>query len=372
MENGLTKSENTLINNSVHQERGDYLLPQIVDYIKKKNWIDPRPKYQRRLVWSRAQKSQFIESLLLNLPVPPLFLYEESYGRWEIMDGQQRSSAIAEFYEDEFELTGLRQWPSLKGKKYSEFPDIVRRSLDRRRVQVVTVLAETKSSAQFDVRKQVFERLNTGGVPLRPQEIRNCIYAGAFCDLLDELASNRFFTTLWRIPKHAPPKDLKSFPPELLENKLFARMGDCELVLRFFALNRSKFFTGAVKTALDKCMHAYSEGAGDALEELRSEFVITIQFVFEVFGEDSIDLVVKGGKGKPSRQIFDALMAASRDLAEDRRLYLGKKKTIRKKLRELIDSEAGRETLVSRHDNRNAFRERKSMVSRILKDALED
>src|SRR5713226_1145692 len=79
------------------QERNDFFLPQILDYVKKNQWLNLHPEYQRRLVWDVKKKSLFIESLLLNIPIPPIFLYESELNRYEVMDGQQRLNAIIEF-----------------------------------------------------------------------------------------------------------------------------------------------------------------------------------------------------------------------------------------------------------------------------------
>ena len=97
--------------NRVTQERSDFLLPQIVDFVRQKKWLNLRPEYQRRLVWDATKKSLFIESLLMNIPVPPLFVYEADLARYEVMDGQQRITAIQEFYSNNLALAGLEQWP---------------------------------------------------------------------------------------------------------------------------------------------------------------------------------------------------------------------------------------------------------------------
>ena len=97
------------------QERNDFLLPQIIDFVSKDKWLNIRPEYQRRLVWSDTRKSLFIESLLLNVPIPPVFLYEWDLGRYEVMDGQQRLNAIVSFYDNGFALTGLDKWRDLNG-----------------------------------------------------------------------------------------------------------------------------------------------------------------------------------------------------------------------------------------------------------------
>src|SRR5690242_16616779 len=91
------------------QERNDFLLPQVIDLIKTKKWINLRPEYQRRLVWDDKKRSLFVESLLLNIPIPPIFLYENDLSRYEVMDGQQRLNAIFDFYENRYELKGLEK-----------------------------------------------------------------------------------------------------------------------------------------------------------------------------------------------------------------------------------------------------------------------
>src|SRR5712671_3233505 len=90
--------------NRVTQERNDFMLPQIRDFVTEKKWLNLRPEYQRRLVWDAKKKSRFIESLLMNIPVPPIFLYETELNRYEVMDEQQRLNTILEFYENNLAL----------------------------------------------------------------------------------------------------------------------------------------------------------------------------------------------------------------------------------------------------------------------------
>lgn len=349
---------------SIHQEPGDYLLPQLVDYVKKNRWIDTRPRYQRRLVWDTKQKSLFMESLLLNLPVPPLFLFEHKYAKWEIMDGQQRTSAVSEFYNDDFALKGLSRWKSLNGLKYSECPDEIQRRFDRRRLHVVIVLAET--DATFDVRKEVFERLNTGGRPLRPQEVRNCLYAGAFCDLLDELSSLPAFTTLWGIPEHKPPRLLKSFSQKLLDNKMFARMQDCELVLRFFALNSSDYFKSSVKGALDSCMEDYSRLSEDRLTQLQELFTDTIGLAYELFGAEAFHMPNSQGRRSPAKQLYDAIMSAMSTELPNRTKLVRRKKSLQKKLGKYVQNESAKELFLTQHDNKRSFNQRVRVVRDLI------
>lgn len=222
------------------QERSDFLLPQILDFVKQKKWINLRPEYQRRLVWDNPKRSLFIESLLLNIPVPAVFLYEWDLSRYEVMDGQQRINSIADFYQNGFALSGLEKWEELNGLRYGELPETLQRGLDRRRLSATVLLVEGATSdakKQNDVRKLVFERLNTGGLHLRPQELRNCLYAGRFNELLIELSHEPLFTKIWQIPAYDRNVDKHgNISAALRDNSLYRRMQDCEIVLRFFSL----------------------------------------------------------------------------------------------------------------------------------------
>ena len=138
------------------------------------------PEYQRRHRWDNQRKSRLIESFLMNIPVPPVFLYERDLARFEVMDGRQRLTALAQYYNDEFHLEGLQYWPELNGRKYSQLPSKVRDGIDRRYISSIILLKETaadEKKATF-LKKIVFERLNSGGVKLSPQETRNAVYSG--------------------------------------------------------------------------------------------------------------------------------------------------------------------------------------------------
>jgi len=351
--------------NRIHQERGDFLLPQIVDYISQKKWIDPRPDYQRRLVWNNKEKSLFLESLLMNLPVPPLVIYEHEYGQWEIMDGQQRSTALVDFYSNSFRLVGLDRWDELNGKTYADCPPIVRKGFDRRRLQVTTILAESVSEDDFDTRKEVFERLNTGGKPLNPQEIRNCLYSGKLCDLLEELSSDSVFTQMWRIPDHLPPKKMGKMSAELLDNKLFSRMHDCEIVLRFFAFESSKFLSGAVKKALDGWMRAHHKIDELDLECLRNRYHDRLRFAHEIFGPDAFI-----AKGTPAKKIYDALMASLARFEDRRSLLNNKKIALRKNLATLLKNDETYKILIDQHDSKDGFHARVKLICDMIKSTV--
>jgi len=186
------------------QERNDFLLPHVIEMVANKEWLDIQPEYQRRRVWDFKKKSLLIESILMNVPIPPIFLLEYDFSRYEVMDGQQRLDAITSFYNDEFELSGLTYWSELNGLKLSKLPKLVLRLLNRRRISATMIVTENfQDGIEINkLRSLVFERLNTGGVKLSPQEIRNCLFFGKFNNLIIDLASSENFTKSWDIPSH--------------------------------------------------------------------------------------------------------------------------------------------------------------------------
>jgi hypothetical protein len=165
------------------------------------------PEYQRRHRWSIERKSRLIESFLMNVPVPPVFLYERDLARFEVMDGRQRLTALNDFYYDKFELKGLTYWPELDGRTYSTLPSKVRDGIDRRYISSIILLKETASDDEqaAKLKKMVFERLNSGGVKLSSQESRNAVYDGPLNQLCLKLSENSRFKEMWGIPVEIAP-----------------------------------------------------------------------------------------------------------------------------------------------------------------------
>jgi hypothetical protein len=202
-------------------QTNNFLLPQLRDLVFKRDILNIRPEYQRRLRWATPQKSRLIESLLLNIPVPPIFLYETDGARYEVMDGQQRLNAIKEYLEGDFALSGLQALSPLNGLRYSKAPPRIRRALDRATLSAVVLLLESDSEREpdnkftiTDIRRFIFDRLNTGGTKLNAQEIRNAIYPGHFNQAIVDLTRDPTFTAIFGIPPYteANPNDYYENP----------------------------------------------------------------------------------------------------------------------------------------------------------------
>lgn len=240
--------------------------------------IDLSPEFQRDFVWDRKRASFFIDSLIIGLPIPSIFLgkrkEEESFF---VIDGQQRLKTIISFFKEEynsgkskvkFKLIGLdkKEWNNLS---YSELPEIVKRKF--RNAIVNTTIIENIDKDPIIV-NDIFHRLNTGGMPLNDQEIRNCIYRGEFNKFLIELNQNEEWRKL--LGKIAPSK----------------RFLDLELILRFSALH---FNYEGYKEPMRNYLNLYMEDSSEKFnkyKELKEIFDETIHIIYSTIGPDAFKI----------------------------------------------------------------------------------
>lgn len=350
----------------VVRETKDYQL----DYLRHalqpgKELIDTAPGYQRRLRWTNKKRSLLIESFLLNIPVPPVFLFERDYNEYEVIDGRQRIETIRSFLANDFPLTGLEYWPELNRKRFNDLPVVLQKGLLRRSLPAVVLLAETKGIGAdgIDVRRVLFDRLNTGGIRLNPQELRNALYPGAFNALLIRLARSEPFTTTWGIPAYANNEEKE--PSEgLLSNALFASLADAELVLRFFAL-RDAFVekrTGSLRRILDRYMEHHKDLGAKQQAELEDLFLTTLSRLIKLFDHEPFRLPTTN---RPSRPLYDALMIA---LSLDPTITIENRKSeILAALSSALDERESYDVLVGRGNTIEAIRQRVVLAGNILR-----
>jgi shikimate kinase len=261
-------------------------LPNFVQALKRPNWMDLRPFYQRRPRWEKMRQSKLIESFIMNVPVPPLFVYEADLAKYEVMDGQQRITALLDFYTNKLTLQGLEQWPELNGRIYDNLPSEIRKGLDRRSISYIVLLKESASNTEEEdlLRQEVFERLNTGGISLGHQEIRNAVYQGKFNNLLLELTRNDTFRRIWAKPPYSEEAEKKR-AEELTSNRTYVLMRDAEIILRFFALRHADRYQRGMKGFLDLYMLRARAFGDDDIPHLRALFEQTVTNAWDVYGD---------------------------------------------------------------------------------------
>ena len=310
----------------------------------------------------------------MNVPIPPAFLYEIDLNRYEVMDGQQRLNAILEFYTNDFKLTGLDTWSPLNGLTYNMCPPRIQRGLDRRRISATVLLAESaKDDKQRDkIRRQVFERLNTGGQTLNAQELRNSLYKGTFNSLLIELAGNRLFDDIWGIPPYEDHyRDDGYISSELANNQLFRRMSDCEIVLRFLAFRRITNIKGSVRQILDNCMKDSVDITNDAVDTLRKRFLKNLKVAHKIFDEKTFQVKDYTGRWRHSKPMFDAVMVALDKLQAHHETLVTRREQIINLLNDALANYKTYDVIVGRPNTSAAIKQRIELVTSLMRQCCD-
>lgn len=222
------------------------------------------PDYQRDMAWDEGRQSKFIESVLIGLPIPYLFVADvgkelEEGGRLEIVDGSQRIRTLQLFMSNQLRLRKLEKLTSLENFSYGDLPASRQRRFNRRTLRMI----ELTERADEAIRRDIFERINTGSVELRDMEKRRGIRPGPGLDLVQRCAERPLFGKL------APLTETQVRKKDRLE-----------LVLRFFTyLDRYQQFTNRVGPFLDEYLKEMNAMSPARLTSMESEFDRMLTFV---------------------------------------------------------------------------------------------
>ena len=261
----LKKKQRELITSTI-----DYNLESLSQLIDKRT-IDLAPKYQRRFRWDNKRKSKLIESFLMNVPIPPIFLNEDDFGEYSVIDGKQRLSSISEFLSGKLLLTDLEIFKDLNGLNFFDLPREFQNSLKiRATIRAIIILRQSDK----DIKYEVFQRLNTGGVHLNAQEIRNSAFPGKLNDRIIDLSERKDFHRMLGVKSKT-------------KSRLYQEMKDVELVLRFLALKDiwSKY-SGGLKKILDSYMDENKNMEEKKVDSFANEFLETIEKVDIIFSSN--------------------------------------------------------------------------------------
>jgi uncharacterized protein with ParB-like and HNH nuclease domain len=276
-----------------------------VHYIKKN--VDGGhlnvPDFQRNDVWKNPDKSRLIESILRGIPIPMIYLAKEEGKKYAVIDGQQRIKSIVQYLDDKFGLSGLQVLTYLKNQRYSNLKGkhkpLASRLLDAE-IPVIIITAR----ADDEIVYEIFDRINTSGMKLNPQEIRNCMYHGGYNDL---------------VKKELALEDNFEYLLGSSQDKFHRRMLDAELVLRFFAfhrLERINVYKPPLKRFLDREMEEHRNISDVEKQGFTNIFKESVKLTKEVFDKKAFrkfnrvsENEVNGGwENQIIRGIFDVVM----------------------------------------------------------------
>jgi hypothetical protein len=260
------------------------------------------PHFQRRKVWEDARSSRLIESLMLEVPLPIFYLAEGADGKEEVIDGQQRFSAFFRFLDNEYRLSGLKALPRQNGKYFRELDKPTQKLVRDSSIRTIVF----KKESDEDLRFEIFERLNTGAVPLNRQELRNCVYRGPYNELLISLAADPDY--MWLMGLKGPER----------------RMRDVEYVLRFAAFYHSTYlkYKPPMARFLDEDMRKFQNISKQEEDELRNGFKTAATLVRSLLGQNAFHRFYRGDEKSPdghwevkkfNASLYDVLMCSFAD-----------------------------------------------------------
>ena len=252
----------------------------------KRGRLIVQPDFQRQFVWDTGKASKLIESALLGIPIPLIYLSQEPDNKEYVIDGQQRLTSFFSFIDGkfpdgtDFKLRDLNVFRELNGKRYGELSDEFQDVIRYFNVRTITFKRESDPNLKFEI----FERLNTGSVSLNDQELRNCIYRGEFNRLLKELSVDPDFTFVLGLKK--PDK----------------RMKDIELVLRFVAFYHATYlnYKPPMKNFLNAESERYRNLTTNEAQHTKAAFKNACLIIRSMFRKNAFKRFYKGNEKDPT------------------------------------------------------------------------
>lgn len=282
------------------------------------------PEFQRRYVWSDRQASRLVESLIIQCPIPVIYLNQERDETFSVIDGNQRLRSLDRFMRDEFALSGLTSYPELVGLKYTELDKRFQRHISNRVLRCTAILKDTHPQVKFDV----FERLNSGAVALTRQELRHGLYYGPLLKKASEVASDL------QLERHLGMRHDKRMKAE-------------ELVVRFWALSEG---LGGYEKPLATFLSTFSEEnrsiGANQLKALEDRIRTTYKRVQHLFGLHAFSFS-RDGRAKFNAAVFDAQMLACARLSPSRYAILAESRDAVRSTYAVLEREADYERSVT-------------------------
>jgi hypothetical protein len=319
-EDSMTSDEIPKEERNLRTQAYDKSISDVVTMMKS-NDIVLDPDYQRNYIWDNKKASLLIESILLNVPIPIIYVSEEEDSTWSVIDGLQRLNSLLRYFNGEFKLAGLEVLRELNGCVYSRLNPKASRILRNGILRIILIFKESHPEIKYEI----FMRLNRGAIQLNEQELRNCLYRGKLNDLLKQLRTNKKFLTM--VGLEEPHK----------------RMIDAEIILRYFTISESydvhdgelKNYTGQVKSSLNKYLQSKRHMLPLEIDCLRQKFETTIEKVYDIFGSEAFQKINDDDSIDPrlNRAIMDFVMVSFEHIDRDKLMVCRSK--IRDLLREL-------------------------------------
>ena len=351
MENPFNPAE---INISSKQDTLRNLINRV-----RHNEIDMNTDFQRHAdLWDTRKMSRLIESILIRLPLPAFYFDASDDDKWLIVDGLQRLSAIRKFVLEEdarkkLKLRDLEYLDEFNGIIYDDLPRTYKRRIDECPITLFLIQKGTPEAVKYSV----FRRINTGGLVLNDQEIRNAMAKPSIRKWIEELAKDKCLINIF--------------------GDRSERMMDQELVLRFLAFHYQDYekSTKNITSFIDEMIEKLDKSSEKQLSEYKKSFQLAIKRCWQLFGESAFEKQIKDAPNRRKRKsspLFEVWSNAFADLSEmEMQVLINKKDTLNEKHVALMtnDSDYFRSITYSTQ-KKDHFRTRKSKVNQLILEVL--
>lgn len=256
--------------------------------LKAEGNLDLQPSYQREYVYdsNKTKPSRLIESILIDVPIPVIYLAEERNCSYSVIDGQQRLTTFISFVDgkfpngEEFKLSGLKILPELNKKRFSDLSKELQNKIRGTTLHSIIIRRESNEDIKFEI----FERLNTGSIKLNEDEIRNSVYRGKYIDLLKDLADSSDFHFL------------------VNNENARKRMIYRGMILRFLALSEKSYlnYKPSIKQFCNKELRENRNLSNEKAKEYKGRFFKSVELCKLAFGENAFRRFKMGDKENPN------------------------------------------------------------------------
>ncbi len=262
----------------------------IFEYLRQlgKDKIIIQPDFQRNQIWNIVQKSKFIESIILNFPLPPIYLNETKESQYIVIDGLQRTTALKEFYDNQYPLQGIEALPKYNKYRFRDLPQSLQSKFEDKKLTIFILKPSTPMVVIYDL----FNRINTGGTQLNRQEVRNCIFIGKSTKLLKYLSEKEYFKKAiwWGV------RDL--------------RMKDREVVLRYLAFrwfDYVKNYTGDMSEYVETAMKRINKAEEETIQLMKTDFKRVMDWSFTIWDRENFRIPTEQTRGTINTAILESV-----------------------------------------------------------------
>lgn len=323
-----------------------------------KNQIILDSAFQREEVWNRKQESELIESVLIGLPLPLMYFYEDKNANLIVVDGRQRLTAFFNYMDKKYSLSELKILRSISGKRFDELDTILQSKLEDFQLMIQIIKPPTPDTVRF----QIFDRVNRGGTPLNNQEMRNALYQGNASVFLNQLAQSKEF--LAATDNGINPK----------------RMKDRYVILRsiaFYLLRKNALkdenndlvdYKGRLDDLLGKTMDFLNSKNEEYLKDLEGEFLFAMKIISETLDKEAFRLTGTNKRRSPINMNVFEVWTYLMILLKDKKI---ESKNLKKAYNDLIIDVNFLDSIANHRDSSRKVNIRYDLIEKVYKEVLD-